>query len=162
MNSFKVISEAVSYNPETGFFVFSRKTKSYNVGENPTCIANGYLLISVDGFTEYAHRLAYFIMTGTIPNLIDHKDRDRLNNKWSNIRNVDIFINAQNKGLMSNNKSGISGVFETIDGLFRVRISSYGSRKCFGVYSDIELAELVASEVRTKIECNQRFLRKSK
>ena len=162
MISFKVIAAAVAYNQDTGLFVYTKETRSYKVGDSPSCVANGYLLISVDGYTEYAHRVAYYIMTGLIPELIDHKDRVRLNNKWENLRAADKFINAQNKGLMANNSSGVSGVFKTIDGVFRVRIASYGKRKCFGVYEDIELADLVASEVRIKIANNQHFMEKSK
>ena len=162
MTSFKAIAAAIAYNPDTGLFVYTKETRSYNIGDSPSCIANGYLLISVNGFAEYAHRVAYYIMTGKVPDLIDHKDRVRLNNRWANLRAVDKFINAQNKGLMSNNTSGISGVFETLEGLFRVRIASYGKRKCFGVYEDVELAELVANEVRIKIANKQHFMEKLK
>ena len=162
MTSFKAIAAAIAYNPDTGLFVYTKETRSYNIGDSPSCIANGYLLISVNGFAEYAHRVAYYIMTGKVPDLIDHKDRVRLNNRWANLRAVDKFINAHNKGLMSNNTSGISGVFETLEGLFRVRIASYGKRKCFGVYEDVELAELVANEVRIKIANKQHFMEKLK
>ena len=162
MTSFKAIAAAIAYNPDTGLFVYTKETRSYNIGDSPSCIANGYLLISVNGCAEYAHRVAYYIMTGKVPDLIDHKDRVRLNNRWANLRAVDKFINAQNKGLMSNNTSGISGVFETLEGLFRVRIASYGKRKCFGVYEDVELAELVANEVRIKIANKQHFMEKLK
>ena len=97
MTSFKAIAAAIAYNPDTGLFVYTKETRSYNIGDSPSCIANGYLLISVNGFAEYAHRVAYYIMTGQIPELVDHKDRVRLNNKWENLRIADKFINAQIK-----------------------------------------------------------------
>ena len=42
---------------------------------------------------------------------VDHIDKNRLNNKSSNLRWVSGSDNQRNKGLSKNNSSGISGVF---------------------------------------------------
>ena len=51
-------------------------------------------------------------MGGYIPeNQVDHIDRNRLNNKWSNLREVSNRCNLQNCNLSKNNTSGVNGVY---------------------------------------------------
>lgn len=58
-----------------------------------------------------AHRLAFLIETGEWPpHDIDHDDRARSNNKWSNIRPATRAQNRQNVSLSKNNTSGFTGV----------------------------------------------------
>ena len=50
-------------------------------------------------------------MTGAWPSKkIDHKDTDRLNNRWLNLREATDQQNARNKSLHNNSTSGITGV----------------------------------------------------
>ena len=57
--------------------------------------------IEIDGKIEvvqtYAHRFAYWYMTGDIPEAVDHIDRNRSNNKWSNLRASNAKDNANNR-----------------------------------------------------------------
>jgi hypothetical protein len=57
--------------------------------------------IEIDGKIEivqtYAHRFAYWYMTGDIPEAIDHIDRNRANNRWSNLRSSNAKHNATNR-----------------------------------------------------------------
>ena len=46
-----------------------------------------------------AHRLAFLYMKGYIPKLIDHKDRNGLNNKWNNLREANKSTNGADKSL---------------------------------------------------------------
>lgn len=55
-------------------------------------IGTGKSIISVG-----AHQLAWFLFNKEVPNVIDHIDRDILNNKISNLRNVNLQINQFNR-----------------------------------------------------------------
>lgn len=93
------------YNPSTGLFI-NRESGLPASQKNE----NGYIKIEIRGIRYYAHRLAYLIMEGEWPNQIDHKNRIRDDNRWSNLLNSDQFLNAQNHSLRATNKSGVSGV----------------------------------------------------
>lgn len=79
------LKELLSYNPETGLF-----TRLCWTGGNArkgtiagTRDAHGYIRLLIDGRKYYAHRLAWFYMTGEWPeNDTEHKDLDGFNNKW--------------------------------------------------------------------------------
>lgn len=45
----------------------------------------------------YSHRFAYFYMTGELPQIIDHINRNRSDNRWSNLRDSDYTLNARNR-----------------------------------------------------------------
>lgn len=79
------------------------------------CTVNGV------GLHVLAHRLAWFMEHGEIPGLLDHKDRDPLHNKTSNLREATPSENAQNRTLASNNTSGKTGVAADRNG-FRASI----------------------------------------
>lgn len=74
----------------------------------------GYLVISIDYMHHYAHRLAWLYVTGKWPNHeIDHIDGDRLNNAFSNLRDIKHASNIQNQKAVcrSDNKTtGLRGV----------------------------------------------------
>jgi hypothetical protein len=51
-------------------------------------------------------------MTGEWPMFqVDHKDNDRLNNRWENLRKADNQTNQANAKKSKNNTSGYKGVF---------------------------------------------------
>jgi hypothetical protein len=70
----------------------------------------GYNHIRLEGKLYLEHRLIYLLHHCTLPPLIDHIDRNPLNNRLENLRGADKKVNAINSGLPANNKSGVKGV----------------------------------------------------
>lgn len=107
------VRELLSYDPETGVLIrlittSNRVPKGTVAGRNN---GNGYLRIMMDGYTDYAHRIAWFHFYGEWPEYeIDHRDGDGTNNRISNLREATPTQNRQNLSLRSTNKSGMTGV----------------------------------------------------
>lgn len=101
------------YNPETG--VLSRLVKTgRNCSLGPVSSTpnnNGYILVRVGGRKHSAHRIIWAWMTGVRPDIdIDHRDLNKANNKWSNLRLATRSQNQANCNLPANNTSGKKGV----------------------------------------------------
>lgn len=97
--------------------------------------SNGYLQICIDGQLYKAHRLAWLLHYGEWPKEnIDHINGDRSDNRISNLRDVDQFINMQNqrKG-SSRNKSGLLGV-SPWKGRWKAEIFVSGKKKYLGLF----------------------------
>ncbi|MDA6380520.1 HNH endonuclease signature motif containing protein [Escherichia coli] len=68
-------------------------------------------MIMINGKAYPAHRLAWLIVYGTMPDgFIDHINRVRTDNRISNLRLVTHSENMQNRKIQKNNKSGYRGV----------------------------------------------------
>lgn len=109
------LKELLEYNPETGLFV-RKKTTAPNakVGNVAGCLKKhiGYKSISIDGKEYYCHRLAFLYMTGNFPEKqVDHINRIKDDNRWTNLRKATSGENLQNTSLRESNKSGAKGVF---------------------------------------------------
>lgn len=72
--------------------------------------ADGYNFIGINGRLFQEHRIIFFYYYGYLPELVDHIDRDTSNNQPDNLRAADKVINSVNRGLQSNNTSGVRGV----------------------------------------------------
>lgn len=89
------LRERFCYDPETGQITGPS-------GKPIGVINDRYLKIGIArpdrGMRLFsAHRLAFVLMTGNWPNIVDHIDRNRTNNRWSNLRDGDHADNARNK-----------------------------------------------------------------
>lgn len=106
------LRELLDYCPETG--VFTRKVRAANVpaGAVAGCLRpSGYLVISIDDKLRRAHQLAWLYMTGEWPpRFLDHRDLNKSNNRWVNLRLATKSQNQANIGLTKSNASGLKGV----------------------------------------------------
>ena len=99
------LKERLSYNPDTGIFVWNATKKQAGTKNSR------YIQIAVDKKIYYAHRLAWFYVFGCFPELsIDHINNDKKDNRLANLRLVTVSQNNQNRGKQSNNTSGYKGV----------------------------------------------------
>lgn len=120
--------EVLSYDKETGKFHWLKRISIRIMAgdEAGSATPSGYVEIGIDGENYQAHRLAWFYVKGEWPKLqIDHKDTDRKNNRWPNLREATHGQNVHNSGPRKNNKSGFKGVsFNKERKLWQARIMS--------------------------------------
>jgi hypothetical protein len=107
------VMELLSYNPETGVFIWKKGrggfAKSGSVAGSLD--SKGYRQIKIDGRLYLAHRLAWLVCNGVMPDgHLDHADRNPKNNAISNLRLCSQKENQQNVGIRSDNTSGVTGV----------------------------------------------------
>ena len=104
----------------------------------------GYLRIMVDGVHLRVHRLIWLWHHGYMPESgIDHINRDKLDNRIENLREVSQVCNLRNTGNSKNNTSGVKGVSWTRTGCkWSAELVSEGTRLRLGQYADF--AEAVA------------------
>lgn len=96
------------YDPCSGDFI--RKSDGF-IYKNPDP-SHGYIRVRVEGVLYYAHRLIWAYVYGEHPKgEIDHKNRVRWDNRISNLQDVSKKTNARNKNMLSNNTSGVTGVY---------------------------------------------------
>lgn len=88
--------------------------------------------------TILMHRL---IMNAKEKTIVDHIDRNPLNNQRSNLRFANNISNAGNQGLRSNNTSGYKGVtWSKNKQVWRAQIGINRTIKNLGTYKTVELA----------------------
>lgn len=145
------IKKVIRYDPESGQFYWSKNSGRRKAGERAGYrMQHGYEEIKVLGKRWTAHRLAWFIMTGVIPeNQIDHINGIRYDNRWINLRLANQSENNMNR--CANNTLGVKNVYlHKPTGTYNVKLYVNGVCISFGYYADLELAELVATEAREK------------
>lgn len=135
------LKELLHYDPETGVltWIVSRKGRFIRAGQIAYGRNNGYVIICVDGRLYRGHRLAWLYMTGGFPaDQIDHINRVRDDNKWSNLREVNNKTNAENtSSARTSNRIGILGV-SVRGNSFRAKITTNGKPICLGTYKNKE------------------------
>lgn len=101
------------YDDETGEFSWLNSKGGSKAGKKAGTLANnGYLHVTYNYKSYLAHRLAWFFVHGEWPNgMIDHINRDKLDNSISNLRVVDNQTNQRNAKPNRRNKSGYRGVY---------------------------------------------------
>jgi len=110
----------------------------------------GRVKIDLFGKNYMRSRLIYTYFNGDFDGQIDHINGDRVDDRIENLRLATPTENARNKALVSNNKTRVRNVYPQANGKFTVRVGISKKIRNFGTYDNLELAELVAEEVREK------------
>lgn len=158
MLSAEMLREALDYDPETGHFTWKKKIcKRTVVGALAGGPCTHYVEIGLYGQTYRGHRLAWLYMTGKWPNgEVDHKDQNKLNNRWENLRDVGRSENMINQDKPQKHKKscGYRGVFPSVGGRWFSRLKVNGVYRHLGTYDTQEEAydkyvQAKAQEMRT-------------
>jgi len=116
------VREHVSYDPDTGFLHWKLRARGRVMNRPLGCPdANGYIKVSINLVSTYAHRVAWFLHTDEWPkNEIDHINRLAYDNRFVNLRDATVSENQMNRGRMRTNTSGVQGASLTPYGKYKV------------------------------------------
>jgi hypothetical protein len=141
------------YDPKTGIFVWVVSPR-FGIKRGAVAgrvCAKGYGQIQISGKKHSSHRLAFLYMVGSIPKEVDHINRVKDDNRWSNLRPATRQQNQANSSLSRNNKSGYRGVFwNKKDGKWRASIQFEGKHKHLGLFASKHEAYKVYVEASLK------------
>lgn len=134
----------LTYDPETGVFTWRvRPSNRVRVGDVAGHLGNmGYLQIRVDRVLYQSHRLAWLYVTGEWPpRLVDHRDLNRTNNRFDNLRLATDGENSINGPMRRHNETGFKGVgFHKQAGRYRARIRVGNKERHLGLFDTPEAA----------------------
>jgi len=141
----KELKGLFDYDKDTG--LFTRKVKTSNkckIGSVAGSLCkNGYVYICINFKKYLAHRLAWVYEYGEVPKIIDHVNRNKLDNRICNLRNTTSQINNLNTKIHVTNKTGYKGVsFIKRDNKYYASISVNNKTKNLGMYDSPEKAAL--------------------
>jgi hypothetical protein len=111
--------------------------------------SDGRKSISVNKKRYLSSRIIFLHQKGYLPNMIDHVNGIKTDNRIENLRSATSFTNNQNAKVRKDNNSGVKGV-SLKNGKWYVQLKVNGVKKSFGYFKDLELADLVAQEARNK------------
>lgn len=149
------VAALLNYDPETG--VFTRKVHTgsrWRAGQKAgTFDAKGYVILNVGGMRVKAHRLAWFIVHGDVPKLIDHINGDKADNRIVNLRSVSKKANCHNVFNDIPNATGFPGVKAPTGRAksFSARITERGRRVHLGSFPTAEQAHEAYLAARSRI-----------
>lgn len=145
--------QMLSYDPTTGVLTWRvlRPGTAVVGSEAGVVKKDGYRHVSVCNRTYRAHRIIWLMMTGQWPSSeIDHKNLDRADNRWENLREATRAQNQCNIAAPATNTSGVKGVtWHRRCGKWQASITKDGKLIYLGLFDDIDkAAEAYATAAR--------------
>lgn len=138
------LRELVDYNAETGEMRWRiDRGGSARAGCTVGSVSlSGYLKTAVDDRRYQVHRLVWLYVFGEWPKrFLDHINGNRADNRLCNLRSVDGYQNACNRGVQRDNTSGFKGVsWHKKSKKWRATISVRGKYIHLGVFPTKEAA----------------------
>ncbi len=152
----ELLRKLLRYDPATGEFWWRKRTAEmcgtdreaarWNARHNGTRAfaspsSHGYSRNPIMGMTHSAHRCAWAIHYGKWPEIIDHINGDRFDNRIENLREVTTTENNRNARKRLDNSSGQTGVsFVPSRGNWIAHISVDGKQMTIGRFRTKKLA----------------------
>lgn len=145
------LDKVLRYDAETGIFYWIESRGRAKAGTAAGSLTDRqYIAIGLNGRYYLAHVLAWLTTTGEMPgSQLDHKDTNRSNNRFDNLRLSTQLENTYNRSMMSNNKSGVKGVhWHNFSQRWRAVIGVNGKKIQVGTFESIDLAKKAIDKAR--------------
>lgn len=135
-----LVFRCLSYNPETGEFVWkvSARNKVSAGRIAGTLHKSGYRTIKIKRVTYQCSRLAWLFGTGAWPSShIDHINNNKIDNRFSNLREATHSQNGCNRPMAPYNTSGFKGVsWASKENKYKAQITFQGKDYSLGMFDD--------------------------
>lgn len=146
----------LSYCPESGIFTWLNPTsKRVAKGDVAGRVNNaGHVGIGLFGERWQAHRLAIAFVEGSLGGdlEVDHKDQDKQNNSYENLRLATRQENSFNRGCPKHNSSGMKGVsFHQGSGKWEGYVHLNGKKHYLGLFENKAECEKAVSDRRYEL-----------
>lgn len=153
----------LQYDPESGIFTWlPRNPKGFRdagwnkrfAGTSAGTLKDGYTTIRINKIHFRAARLAWAYMTGEWPpeNIdVDHKDLNRSNERWDNLRLANRSGNIANRRVRKDSISGCKGVqWNARIEKWQVKIRSQGRQIYLGIFDNLDEASAAYASAAAK------------
>jgi hypothetical protein len=118
-----------NYDPDTGILTWRARPKGHFASSKNNSHATintrksgkpagtrrgvtGYVIVTMSNKMFYSHRVIWKLVTGEDPEgEIDHRNRDKGDNRWLNLRQATHAQNTHNRPRMGDNTTGYKGVY---------------------------------------------------
>ncbi len=143
------LKELFDYNSDTGRLV----RKIVGPWEKAiTCgTTEGYFVRRVDKRQYLEHKLVYLYHHNEFPKELDHKNRNRSDNRIENLRPCGRSSNAANASMSIRNRSGYRGVCMHPCGKWYAQICQDGDNRGLGLYYTAEEAALAYNRAASEL-----------
>ena len=150
--TYEQISRFLRYDPESGHLYWKKPRRGARGRLIAGCVHKhlGYVLVTVNRYRTYAHRVAWLLMTKEWPpSEVDHVNGNRADNRWVNLRSATSSQNKMNKKVRSDSRTGLKGAWLHSPGKWRSKV------KVNGVIHDLGLFD-------SPQEAHEAYIRKSR
>jgi HNH endonuclease len=148
------LRERLRYDPEAGQLIWVRGKFA---GKVAGCAHKGYIRIDLSRGgvrrAALAHRIIWALETDEWPiDRIDHRNREKAGNRFSNLRPATMPEQMQNKSIYKNNTSGLPGAsFHKRIGKWQSYINVGGRRQYLGYFDTPEEAHAVYLKAKSEL-----------
>jgi hypothetical protein len=134
-----LVKKFFTYDAVTGALKRRLPTTNNYVGEVVgTLKNNGYLSVGFGNKEYLVHRIIWLYQTGYLPEQVDHINHNKLDNSWSNLREVNNTNNSKNTSVSKSSTTKINGVsFMKSRNKYRATIMVNRKQIHLGLFADI-------------------------
>ena len=147
--------EYLNYDPETGLLTWRVSFRANVAGARAGHLhkSTGYWRVGLCGEKHQAHRLAWLRTHGEWPDVVDHVNGDKLDNRLCNLRSVGALTNSQNRRQAGpGSKSGLIGAqWHKSSGMWKATIRTPAKKIHIGLFSTAEEAHAAYIQAKRQL-----------